>query len=106
MKQAILSIILGLAALYPEWRRPLLYAALLLATVALGSWRAGLVHQDAADLPGGQIEVTGKFAFVPQPQTFEGAITGGTGAYRNATGYIVEQQLNAKVSRLTLYLTD
>ena len=48
--------LLGFAALYPEWRRPLLYAALLLATVALGSWRAGLVHQDAADLPAGQIE--------------------------------------------------
>lgn len=47
---------LALAVLYPEWRRVLLAGLALLVTLWLGSWRAGLLRYDPADLPTGVIE--------------------------------------------------
>ena len=47
---------LTLAALYPERRRLLLGALVLLAVLALGAWRAGPSGTEPADLPPGAIE--------------------------------------------------
>jgi competence protein ComEC len=47
--------LLALALLLPQWWRALLAAALLLAAVTLGAWRATLVRYPPADLPPGTI---------------------------------------------------
>lgn len=50
------AALLALAVLYPGWRGRLLFAALTLATLALGAWRGGAVRLEPADLPAGTIE--------------------------------------------------
>ncbi|HEX5503886.1 MAG TPA: ComEC/Rec2 family competence protein [Thermomicrobiales bacterium] len=50
------AALLALAALYPERRRGLLWAALLVGALALGAGRAGLGRPTPADLPPGEIE--------------------------------------------------
>ncbi|HET8630426.1 MAG TPA: ComEC/Rec2 family competence protein [Thermomicrobiales bacterium] len=50
------AAVLALAALYPEWRRRLLWVALLVGALALGAARAGLGRPATADLPAGEIE--------------------------------------------------
>src|SRR5919199_3548575 len=50
------AALVALGVLYPEWRGRLAWAALLLAALALGAWRAGQARVEAADLPPGEIE--------------------------------------------------
>ena len=51
------AALVALGVLYPEWRRPLAWAAILVAVLTLGAWRAGQARaEEAADLPVGEIE--------------------------------------------------
>src|SRR5205085_6031420 len=47
-----------------------------------------------AKLDGGQVVMTGSFVIVPKNQTFQAAVTGGTGAYANAHGHAVFRQVS------------
>jgi hypothetical protein len=53
----------------------------------------------------GQIVMTGTFIIVPRNQTFDAAVTGGTGGFANARGYAVFDQVSADATKITLYLS-
>jgi len=57
-----------------------------------------------ARLQAGQVALTGTFDIVPQNQTFSAAITGGTGAFRNARGEAVFKQVSGTRTLVTLYV--
>jgi hypothetical protein len=57
-----------------------------------------------AVLEKGELAMTGRFDVVPQNQTFQAAITGGTGVYANARGYAVFTQVSDDVTKVALYL--
>ncbi len=61
-----------------------------------------------ASLPGGQITTQGLFTFTDQPPApFQLAITGGTGAYKNARGQVTVELLSETEANYTLeVLTD
>jgi hypothetical protein len=52
----------------------------------------------------GDVAMTGTFDIVPQNQTFQAAITGGTGLYAGMRGHAVFDQVSANVTNVTLYL--
>jgi hypothetical protein len=54
----------------------------------------------------GQIVMTGSFDIVPQNQTFEAAVTGGTRGFRNARGQAVFQQTSGTTTQVTLLLSS
>lgn len=56
------------------------------------------IFTSMAQVPGGKIAYVSKFHFVAEPQTFTGAITGGTGRYAGAQGTVrVEQRAHGAV---------
>jgi hypothetical protein len=55
-------------------------------------------------LPDGDVTMTGTFNIVPQNQTFEAAITGGTGRFAGARGHAVFDQVSASATRISVYL--
>jgi hypothetical protein len=58
-----------------------------------------------ARLKQGQLALTGVFDVVPQNQTFDAAVTGGTGAFRNVRGDAVFRQTSGDTSQITLTLS-
>ena len=54
----------------------------------------------------GQIVMTGSFDIVPQNQTFEAAVTGGTRGFRGARGQAVFQQTSGTTTQVTLLLSS
>jgi hypothetical protein len=50
----------------------------------------------------GDVTTTGTFDIVPENQTFDAAITGGTGANAGARGHAVFEQVSAAATRITL----
>jgi hypothetical protein len=57
-----------------------------------------------AKLHDGHIALSGRLFFLPKNQTFKMAITGGTGAYRNARGHAVFEQVSGDTTKLTFYV--
>jgi hypothetical protein len=55
-------------------------------------------------LADGDVVMTGTFDIVRQNQTFEAAITGGTGRFAGARGHAIFDQASATVTRISLYL--
>ena len=56
-------------------------------------------------LDDGDVTMTGTFDIVPQNQTFDVAITGGTRAYTGARGHAVFEQVSGGATKITLYLS-
>ena len=56
-----------------------------------------------ASLKFGHIVMTGTFDVVPQNQTFQAAITGGTGAFVGAHGHAVFEQVSGNRTHVSLY---
>ena len=59
-----------------------------------------------AALEKGNLVLTGRFDVVPQNQTFQAAVTGGTGIYATARGYAVFKQISGSATRISLYLAS
>jgi len=58
-----------------------------------------------AALQDGQIVLSGKFDVLPRNQTFRAAVTGGTGDYENARGFVVFKQVSGDKTEITLNLS-
>ena len=52
----------------------------------------------------GQIVMTGKFDILPQDQTFDAAVTGGTGRFGGTRGQALFRQTSASTTQVTLIL--
>ena len=59
-----------------------------------------------ADLPKGQITIQGLVTFTNGPSTFQLAITGGTGKYREAHGEVTVEEISETESRITFKIID
>jgi hypothetical protein len=57
-----------------------------------------------AGLKDGDVAMTGKFDVLPRNQTFQAAVTGGTGAYAGVRGHAVFEQVSGNRTLITLYL--
>jgi hypothetical protein len=58
-----------------------------------------------AKLAGGQLDLTARPTFANNNPSFRIGITGGTNAYRNASGYGVGTSVNSNTNKVTLYLS-
>ena len=58
-----------------------------------------------ARFAGGQLDLAARLVFSNNTNSFKVGVTGGTDAYRNASGFAVVKSIKNNVSRLTLYLS-
>ena len=76
-----------------------------LVTLRTSDQTGEVMFTAVARLPQGRLVMTGSFFIVPQNQTFEAAVTGGTGAFEKARGHAVFEQTSGTTTKVTLNLS-